>query len=488
MFASLLSLPLLLLMALPVVSAPLDLPNLNDSSSALLSTTEQQQLGRNIYHQLADAGLLQRHPIVTRYIQQLGERLVSQSGSSQPFTFFVVDAPDINAFAMLGGYIGVNSGLILASESESELASVIAHEIAHVTQNHLLRGVEKANKAQLPLTAALLAAILLGNQNPQLAQAAIASTIAGGQQLQLSFSRAHEQEADRLGVNWLADAGFDPSGMALFFQKLQQQSRYYSLAPEYLSTHPITTSRVSDARNRSEQYAHRPSSPNSLLFHSTRAILSSSSTQILASAESAHPPTLLQQQESQYTQALRHLKQHQPEAALPIIQRLNQHSPSHIPYLLTLVDTLAELNQLDAAVTQLRAILKNQPYHPLLTQRLARLQLERGEDQQAYDLLKMLLAHSSGDITTYQLIARIEGQRGNHIEAHFARAESYLLDQRMELAREELIMAKQRLNDDFYLQNRIEARLQELNLRLDKPRSTVKPNSRPLFPLPSETL
>ncbi len=461
--------------SLPAAADSLQLPNLSDSASTLLSESEQRKLGQSLYHQLADAGMVSTNEIATRYIQKLGQRLVSQSGSELPFTFFVVNSPEINAFAMLGGYIGVNSGLILASSSESELASVLAHEVAHVTQHHLLRGVEKANQAQLPLTAALLAAILLGDKNPQLAEAAIISTIAGGEQLQLNFTRAHEQEADRLSIEWLTRAGFDPNGMAQFFQKLQQESRYYSMAPEFLSTHPITTNRIADALGRSEaQLPHGPIS-NSQMFHSVRAILASMETATVDKESSLSPTaTPLERQENDYLKALHQIKGRRYPEALQLLSHLIEQAPTHIPFQISYSDALIAQGSHEKAIEGLTNQLRRHPHHPQISRQLAQLLLATNDYPGATNLLKKLIQRVPDDIRAYQLLARIEGEQGHYVEAHLALAEAYILSGRLLQAREELSLALERIEDNFYLQNRIESRLHELNQRIPVPTPKAK--------------
>src|SRR5512139_1126764 len=233
-----------------------ELPDIGDASAVTLSPEQEARIGKQVMHKLYRANLINEDVALNQYIQNLGYRLSANSGADrQPFTFFIVNDPAINAFAMPGGYIGVNAGLIVASESENELASVLAHEISHVTQHHLARSYEKASKMSLPMTAAVIAAILLGSHDPQAGQAALMASIAGSAQMQLDFTRANEHEADRVGIQLLAQAGFDPRGMSSFFQRLQKETRYYgSGLPEFLSTHPVTSNRIAEAEDRAAQY------------------------------------------------------------------------------------------------------------------------------------------------------------------------------------------------------------------------------------------
>ena len=246
-----------LLLALALAAQPVaaaDLPDLGEVSRQYFSDQEEQALGRAIMRDVyADPRYLD-DPEIESYLNQLGYKLVSVSSRNQrEFTFFVVSDPTINAFAMPGGNIGVHTGLLLAAQSESELASVVAHEIAHVTQDHIARMVAAQSQSQWPTMAALALALLAARSNPNVASAAIASTQAYSIQNQLNYSRDYEREADRLGYEMLSRAGFDPRGMSGFFNRLQRANRFYdSSAPAYLRTHPLTTDRIADMQARSE--------------------------------------------------------------------------------------------------------------------------------------------------------------------------------------------------------------------------------------------
>jgi len=196
----------------------LNLPEMGDSSGSLLTIAEEKELGEEFFRYLHAQMSINTDAEIQEYIQTIGSRLTEHSDNpAYPFHFFVVMENDINAFAGLGGYIGVNSGLILMTEAESELASVMAHEIGHVTQRHLYRGVEAQQRLSIPTLAATLAAIALGTRSPQMGQAALMAIQAGNVQFQIDFTRAHEEEADRVGMQTLASSDYDPRSMPTFF-------------------------------------------------------------------------------------------------------------------------------------------------------------------------------------------------------------------------------------------------------------------------------
>jgi predicted Zn-dependent protease len=268
-------LPFLLPIALACApAAAAELPDLGEVSRQYFSDQEEQALGRAIMRDVyADPRYLD-DPEIETYLNQLGYRLVSVSSRNQrEFTFFVVHDPTINAFAMPGGNIGVHTGLLLAASNESELASVIAHEIAHVTQDHIARMVAAQSQRQWPSMAALALALLAARTNPNVASAAIAGSQAFAVQSQLNYSRDYEREADRLGHDMLTRGGFDGRGMSGFFNRLQRANRFYdSSAPAYLRTHPLTTERIADMEARSEAAAYQQFE-DSLDFQLVRARL-----------------------------------------------------------------------------------------------------------------------------------------------------------------------------------------------------------------------
>jgi len=242
------------------LSEEIQLPEIGDPSGNLLSPAQEKRFGDAFLRFIQRSNNVVDDPELNEYIQQLGQKLVSFSDEPErSFHFFLIDNKNINAFAGPNGNIGVHTGLLLTTQSESELASVMAHEVAHVTQHHLFRQFDAAQKLSLPTTAALLAAIILGSQNRDLGAAALAGVSASSAQLQINFTRTNEKEADRVGIKTLAKSGYDPRSMPAFFEKLQQNNRYSAgkAIPEFLRTHPITTNRIADTRARAEQYSYK---------------------------------------------------------------------------------------------------------------------------------------------------------------------------------------------------------------------------------------
>ncbi|MCG8370265.1 MAG: M48 family metalloprotease, partial [Proteobacteria bacterium] len=235
------------------------LPDMGSPADAILNNTEEARIGRAIMRDIRNSGAVVEDPLITEYLNEIGSRIVAQTNEGDhKFSFFAVDDPRINAFALPGGFIGVHTGLIEATRNEDEFAGVVAHEVAHVTQRHIARAIHANSRQSILTTAMMLGALVLaaagGGADAVQGAAAIAQGTAVQQQI--NFTRTNEYEADRVGIAALADAGFDPYGMASFFEVMSRQTTTSPemRAPEFLRTHPVTTARIAEARNRARQY------------------------------------------------------------------------------------------------------------------------------------------------------------------------------------------------------------------------------------------
>lgn len=259
-----------LVLALGLVQAPVraqdsSLPDIGSSAGELLSPEEEVQYGAYTLYALRRAGYVLEDPLVDGWLESMGHRIGSASDRpTQHFTFFMIRDRQINAFATLGGYIGINAGTVLAAEAEDEVAGVVAHEVSHVTQRHVLRAVERAKKDQLPILLATLGVIIAAqgqetnertgrNAGADAIQAAVIGGQALALQRQINYTRSSESEADRVGIQTLHQAGYKAEGMADFFARMERLTRGNSggyQTPAYLQTHPVTITRISEARDR----------------------------------------------------------------------------------------------------------------------------------------------------------------------------------------------------------------------------------------------
>jgi len=460
-------------MALPVTPAYTEvtgneLPDFGDSSGSLISPVQEMELGAEFMRSVRAQATLVTDPDIEGYIRQLGARLVANSDApGYPFTFFVVDNAAVNAFAGPGGYIGIHTGLILTAENESELAGVMAHEIAHVTQRHLLRAYESANQMSLPTAAGMIAAILLGiaGSNPEAGIAALSAVQGASIQHQLNFTRANEREADRIGIQTLAHSGIDPYGMPSFFERLQQATRLYgNNYPEFLLTHPVTADRIAESMSRAEGFGHGKD-VDSLDFQLIRARLKA--------LESDSPPEVLDYFRAEvakadagpaehYGLALALWRNNDNATASKELRGLLAKDPDRKIYRSTLARLAMDSGRQDEALKLYEDTLKLYPGDLIVGQYYASALIQAGKAAQARDqVLKMLRDERARSAELYELWAKAASVAGPAWETNVASAEAYYLYGNLSFAIDQLNKALQFKGLSDYEQARIEARLKE---------------------------
>jgi predicted Zn-dependent protease len=409
----------------------IELPDMGDSSGTLISPAEEREFGEAFFRSLHSQITINQDAEIQEYIQSIGQKLVANSDApGHPFHFFVVMENDINAFAGPGGYIGVNSGLILITEAESELASVMAHEISHVTQRHLFRAAEAAGRLSIPTAAATLAAILLGTQSPAMGQAAIMAIMAGSVQFQINFTRENEEEADRVGMQTLARSQFDPRSMPTFFERLQQSTRYYGQAiPEFLRTHPVTTSRISDTRGRAETYPYKQY-PDSLGYQLTKAKIRVLTTTDTASVHEYFKSKLTQGTAEQRTVArygmgLIALKEEKYKEAESVFQALTLQYPEQPQYASALARTALDTQNYNTAANRYQKLIKQFPDNEAIKLEYINALLKVGKTEQARKNLFSLNPITQKMPIYWQLLAQAYSDLNQPAESHRYLAEYY---------------------------------------------------------------
>ena len=453
-----------------------NLPEIGDSTGSVFSPEFDRRLGQAVMRQVHQDKSLVRDPEVESYIESIGYLLVTNSDDNRlPFTFFILKDPEVNAFAAPGGVVGVNSGVLLNANNESELAGVMAHEISHVTQRHMARTYEATSKFSLPMMAAMIGAIALGIANPGAGQAAMAIISGASAQYQINFTRENEEEADRIGMQLLARAGFDPRGMPDFFKNLQQVTRYSGgNAPEFLQTHPLTTTRIADATARADSYpkvVHK----NSAGFKLTRANLKADSFE--------HPREAIRFFEerlgtggypdipaARYGYVIALTNAGEFARAREQLHFLLAADNENVTYMLAAARLESAQRNFSAAVSLYSAAHKlYTDYRPLVIG-YARALLDASQPQQAKDLLVDYGRRHEPDIAYYDLLSQAEAETGSPAEAGIAKAEYYYLSGDTKLAIERLKFAQHQTALDYYQQERIKARLRELEyeLKLEK--------------------
>ncbi|NUT16337.1 MAG: M48 family metallopeptidase [Cupriavidus sp.] len=499
------------------------LPDIGSSAGELLTPKQQGEYGEMMLAQLRHYDYLLEDPLIDSWLDTLGTRLGANSDRPrQPFTFFMLRERQINAFATLGGYIGVNSGLVLAAEREDEVAGVLSHEIAHVTQQHVLRGVERAQRDQLPILLAMLGAIVAaqaagGSSSGEATQAAMAGAMGLMQQRQIDYTRSNESEADRLGIQTLSRSHYDPMAMADFFALMQARSRsnganYWGESPDWLMTHPVTITRITEAKDRAERikresgttevcvrdpqgpdqcrteslaqpnYATDTASNNPLLpgnLSPSLAMQTSGGTgrfdfarERLRVLSASTPRDAIREYEQlgggkssdaqRYGLAVARLRANQAGTAATDLAALLQKHPGDTWITLALAEAEARSGKADSADARFEALLRQSPNSRPVALTYAQVLGERntaaaGKRGQA--VLRPLMGSSANDPAFQAAFARACEIAGDPIRAGEAWAESAYLNGRAEQALVQLNTLKRRDDLDYYARARIEARI-----------------------------
>lgn len=408
--------------------AQVDLPDMGSPADAVLSKSDEAIIGRQIMRSIRASGRLVEDPLVTEYINEIGHRVSAQvNQGDHKFTFFVVDDPHINAFALPGGYIGVHTGLLEATRNEDELAGVLAHEIAHVTQRHIARAVHANQRQSILSTAIMLGAILAGaaGAGGEAMQGAIAVAQGTAMQQQINFTRSNEYEADRVGITALADAGFDPQGMASFFEVISDRSGpAQARVPEFLRTHPVTSARIAEARSRARSYPNIESD-DSPGYGLARARL------IVAGQTTADAAVGLFEQEAyedqsdpeRYARAVAYLRAGRYNDANVICEELANKDQEIIAYHICLAESQLALEQYSEARATFERARELFPRNVPLIVHYAQALLQMDDPDLAHRILLDTLNNAPATPEQVRLLARAAIDAGDVAEAHYYMAE-----------------------------------------------------------------
>lgn len=391
----------------------LELPDIGTAAGGTLTIDQELIYGDAYMRIIRSSQPIVNDPVLNQYIDTLGHRLVASANDVKtPFQFFMIRDRNINAFAFFGGYVALHSGLFLHAQSESELASVLAHEIAHVTQRHLARSMEDQARRSPATIAALAASVLLAIAAPEAGIAALTATTAGNMQSQINYTRSNEKEADRFGINTLAKAGFDVNAMPRFFGRLADEYRYASTPPPMLLTHPLPEDRITDSRARARSYPPLKLAP-SLDYHLARARIVARYAGInndaaldwferkLKKAPKALVPSL------EYGQALVYLDSKKLDKAEPILTKLINSDPTNLFYLDAISDLHIEKKQPEIAIKELKSALVRQPNNPVLTINYANALIENEDLQEAVRVLQRYTHDNPNDTNGWHLLSKV---------------------------------------------------------------------------------
>lgn len=439
-----------------------ELPDLGESSRQYLSDRQERDIARSIMRDIYASPRYLADAEIEAYLNGLGRHLAAEStASGRTLTFFAIRDSSINAFALPGGYIGVHTGLIQSAESESELAGVLAHEIAHISQEHLSRMIAQQDQSYLPTLAALAVAVLAARSNANVGSAAIAATQAISLQNQLNFTRENEREADRVGLDILTAADFDPRGMSTFFSRLERANRLYdNNAPEYLRTHPLNSQRIADIDGRVEHTPYKQVR-DANEFHFVRARLAAMEgtadeavsrlrDQVLnrktpLEAASRYGLALALARQNKYAEA-------EKELALAI---KSVDSPM-------LLDLRAELKARQGnhkeALGFYQSALARYPQHLPLAYGYGSALIAAGQAQQAADFVAAQSALRPDDARLWRLLAHAHAALGHRLASHRAEAEAFAAQGNLGAAVEQIDLGLKAGDGNFYELSAAEAR------------------------------
>ena len=453
------------LISLPLIVYADGLPDLGDVSQEIVSPQVERQIGEQSMFQIrADKSYLD-DPEVADYLNQLGDRLVGNSTEpGQAFEFFAINDNAINAFALPGGFVGVNTGLIQLAQNESELASVLSHEISHVTQHHYARMVSGQKYDSLAALATVAVAILAARNSPQAATAGIVGAQAGTMQRQLNFTREHEKEADRFGLGILEKSGFDTRAMPAFFERMQKATQLVEgNAPSYLRTHPLTQERIADVDNRVQQIPYHlvPDSLDFQLIHARLTALHRAAPEAVAYFDGALGAKRFGNPIAQrYGLVLALLRDNQVQRAELEFEVLHKQAPSNAT-IEALAGQIKRLGKQDKEIIAFyRTALRNFPYHHALIYDYAEALLQSQRYTDALKLLDEQVNRDGNDPKLYELQARTYAALGRHQEEHHALSYNYILHGNLFGAIEQLELAKQ-MGNDYYQLSTIESELKQ---------------------------
>jgi predicted Zn-dependent protease len=466
---------ILLLVTSNIVQAvnAVDLPDIGDSSGSAVSPEFERRLGKAFMRSVRQFAAIVNDPEIESYIESIGYQLAANSDNNTlSFTFFVVDDPHINAFAAPGGVIGVNSGTILNSRNESELAGVLAHEIAHVTQRHMARQFERAGQLSLPGIAGLLGAILIAMANPEAGAAALTIVTGAATQASINFTRANEEEADSVGIQLLARSGFDPQGMPGFFERLHQKSEYYSgNAPEFLRTHPLTTSRIAESKARASRY--KPVSyTNTASYELVRAKIEVFSYKNVKDAIAIFNDRLANtpvddKDPVRYGYVLALTRAGAYRLAREQLSVLLNNDSDNIAYMLAAANIESEQRNYDAALGIYRKAQQLYPDYRPMVLAYAKTLLDARQPEQARDFLHDYRRQQEPGPAFYELLSQAEAQNGSEANSGIAKAEYFYLTGDTKLAIDQLIHTKRQSQLDYYQREIIVARISQLEYELE---------------------
>ena len=457
---------LLIFIFLSFIVTANNLPELGDYSSSKISESDEIFIGRQILFQVNQSDSIIRDIEISDYLDSLGKRLINASTDpAKKIEFFIVSDPSINAFAMLGGVIGVHSGLFLASNTESELASVISHEIAHINQKHISRFLLQQERASYQSTFIMAVALLLARSNPQLASTAMAGASAGSVQGALDFTRENEKEADRVGIQTLNKAGFDVRGARDFFTTLKQANQFSGgAAPAFLQTHPITSNRINDIEDRLKDFPYKQRVDNQTFHYvkgKLKALLDNREDTKNILEENIKNKIYINEGGERFALAYIYLIDNEFIKSYEQMQWLFDNEQSNPMLSQLYINYLIKINKVTEAKKIYEQNLNFFPSNRSFIYGLADLYLETQDSEKAIKLLKENEQKFSQDPILYKLFAKGYANQGKKLLQYENLAEAAYYNFNLQEAIIRMDLAIKANDGDFYQKSRVESRLKQ---------------------------
>ncbi len=450
------------------------LPEIGVVASSALTIEKERVIGDIAMRQLRGALPIVNDPLLEEYIQDLGNRLVSQADNIKfPFNFFLVNNKTVNAFAFYGGNVGIHTGLVVTAENENELAAVLSHEIAHVSQRHLARSLlAQQNKSPMFL-ASMIGGLLIAMANPEAGIATMSAGQSAAKQSSINYTRSNEREADRIGIQILARAGYNPQGATDFFRKMAEMSRGRSKQFAFIQTHPLEESRIADARARVNLYPAGQGKISSEAFALARARIEAryyatpqeNVKAFRARMVNATGPELLA---ARYGLALSLLDNNQSAACLEIITPMLTAAPDNLYFLDVATDAWIAQGQTEHAIEVLQQVNRRIPRNRVVSLNLANAAIKGKRYTLAIEILKDYLLINPQHMLSHQLLAEAYGASGQKLQYHQTRAEMYALYAGYQRAIDELHSAYNFAREEKLEQQRIRARIEQLRGELER--------------------
>lgn len=448
------------------------LPDLGETSQNELSPQMERKIGEEamVNIRLHESTYVD-DPEVSGYLTRLVGRMAGHLEGVKPnFDVFVLKDSTLNAFAMPGGFIGVHTGLILATQSESELASVLAHEMSHVTQHHLARSIAPQQQAQTASLLTMAVAILAARSRPDLAMGAAMGSQAAAMQSQLSYSRDFEREADRIGLSLLERSGYDIRGMGDFFGRMEQYGRLYeNNAPSYLRTHPMTTERITDMGNRiqSRPYRQVVDSQDYLLVRAKlRSQLGVPEEAVMDFSTLLTEGKYRSETAVRYGLARAYLRANNGAAAEKQVQALRKLKTGNMMIETLAAEVAQKQGDVPAAQRILRAARTRSPGERAISYALVELLLDTRQYDEALRVVREELQSYTTDDKYFLMLARAHEALGHNFQQHRSIAQAYLLRGQITAAVEQLELAQKATDGDFYEHSQADAKMRELKAQL----------------------